>query len=74
MSCLLGKTDYCKSLLNKFKMIKKCFYVLKRLIFIYLPELSYVLKKKKISSSYYISSQFITLFTNSLSVIIEKLF
>ena len=67
MSALLGKTDYGKSLLNEFEMIKKCFYVFERLIFIYLPELSCVLKKNNVSSSYYISPWFITLFTNSLS-------
>ena len=67
MSALLGKTDYGQSLLNEFEMIKKCFYVFERLIFIYLPELSCVLKKNNVSSSYYISPWFITLFTNSLS-------
>ncbi len=67
MSCLLSKTDYGNSLINEFEMIKKNFYVFERLISIYLPELSCVLKKHNVSSSYYISPWFITLFTNSFS-------
>ena len=67
MSCLLSKTDYGKSFLNEFEMIKKYFYVFERLIYIYLPELSIVLKKNNVDSGSYISPWFITLFTNNLS-------
>ena len=63
--CLLSKTDYGKSFLNEFEMINKYFY--ERLIYIYLPELSIILKKNNVDSGSYISSWFITLFTNNLS-------
>ena len=45
--------------------MKKYFYVFERLISLFLPELSTLLKKNNVFPSYYISPWFITLFTHS---------
>ena len=66
-SALLSKTEYPKLIINNFGLMKKYFYVFERLINIYLPDLDIILRKNNVSSGYYISPWFITLFTHSFS-------
>lgn len=66
-SAILQKTEYGKLMENDFELMKKYFYVFERMIEIYLPEVHSILKKNNISTSYYISPWFITLYTNSHS-------
>ena len=64
-SALITKGDYGSLMENNFEEMKKYFYVFERLINIYLPDLYIVLNKNNVSSSYYITPWFITLFTHS---------
>ena len=64
-SAILGKTKYGNLIIDEFSLMKKYFYVFERLINLYLPELSILLKQNNVSPSYYISPWFITLFTHS---------
>ena len=64
-SAILGKTNYGNLIIDEFSLMKKYFYVFERLINLYLPELSILLKQNNVSPSYYISPWFITLFTHS---------
>ena len=62
---LLTYTKYGDLFKNDLAQLKKCFYLFDRLISIYLPELYAFFMDNNIQSSYFISSWFITLFTNS---------
>ena len=64
-SAILNKTKYGDLIKDDFYLMKKYFYVFERLINIYLPELSTLLKQNNVLPSYYISPWFITLFTHS---------
>ena len=64
-SAILGKTNYGNLIIDEFSLMKKYFYVFERLINLYLPELSILLKQNNVLPSYYISPWFITLFTHS---------
>ena len=64
-SAILSKTKYGNLILDDFSLMKKYFYVFERLISLYLPELSTLLKQNNVLPSYYISPWFITLFTHS---------
>ena len=64
-SAILGKTKYGNLIIDEFSLMKKYFYVFERLINLYLPELSILLKQNNVLPSYYISPWFITLFTHS---------
>ena len=64
-SAILGKTNYGNLIIDEFSLMKKYFYVFERLINLYLPELSILLKQNNVLPSYYISPWFITLLTHS---------
>ena len=64
-SAILDKTKYGDLIHDDFNLMKKYFYVFERLINLYLPELSTLLKHNNVLPSYYISPWFITLFTHS---------
>ena len=64
-SAILCKTKYGDLIRDDFNLMKKYFYVFERLINLYLPELSTLLKQNNVFPSYYISPWFITLFTHS---------
>ena len=64
-SAILCKTKYGNLITDEFSLMKKYFYVFERLINLYLPELSILLKQNNVLPSYYISPWFITLFTHS---------
>ena len=64
-SSILKKTEYSNLALNEFNLMKKYFYVFERLICIYLPELYTAFKRNNISTNYFISPWFITLYTHS---------
>ena len=64
-SAILKKTKYGDLIVDDFILMKKYFYVFERLISLFLPELSTLLKKNNVFPSYYISPWFITLFTHS---------
>jgi hypothetical protein len=64
-SALITKGNYGSLMEKNFEEMKKYFYVFERLINIYLPDLYIVLNKNNVSSSYYITPWFITLFTHS---------
>ena len=64
-SSILNKTEYSNLALNDFNLMKKYFYVFERLICIYLPELYTAFKRNNISTNYFISPWFITLYTHS---------
>ena len=65
-------TDYGKLFINDLEKLKKYFYVFGRLLHVLLPELDYYLKDNKIDVSYFVSSWFITLFTNTFQNIKDK--
>ena len=64
-SAILKKTKYGDLIIDDFSLMKKYFYVFERLISLYLPELSTLLRQNNVLPSYYISPWFITLFTHS---------
>ena len=64
-SAILSKTKYGNLIIDEFSLMRKYFYVFERLINLYLPELSLLLKQNNVLPSYYISPWFITLFTHS---------
>ena len=64
-SAILSKTKYGNLIVDEFSLMKKYFYVFERLINLFLPELSTLLKQNNVLPSYYISPWFITLFTHS---------
>ena len=62
---LLTYSKYGELFKNDLTLLKKFFYIFERLISIFLPELYTFFKDNNIKTSYFISSWFITLFTNS---------
>ena len=64
-SAILSKTKYGDLIKEDFGLMKKYFYVFERLINLFLPELSILLRQNNVFPSYYISPWFITLFTHS---------
>ena len=62
---LLTYSKYGDLFKNDLTLLKKFFYIFERLISIFLPELYAFFKDNNIKTSYFISSWFITLFTNS---------
>ncbi len=64
-SAILCKTKYGDLIKDDFNLMKKYFYVFERLINLYLPELSTLLRQNNVFPSYYISPWFITLYTHS---------
>ena len=62
---ILEATEYGDLFMNDLKRLNKYFYVFERLIFIYLPEVFLHLSNTKISTKFFISPWFITLFTNA---------
>ena len=69
---ILDFTDYGDLLMNDLKRLNKYFYVFERLIFIYLPEVFLHSTNTKISTKFFISPWFITLFTNAYKTIKGK--
>ena len=69
---ILDFTDYGDLFMNDLKRLNKYFYVFERLIFIYLPEVFLHLTNTKISTKFFISPWFITLFTNAYKTIKGK--
>lgn len=62
---LFTSTKYGELFKNDLEQLKKFFYIFERLISIFLPELYIYFLYNKIEVNYFISSWFITLFTNS---------
>lgn len=62
---LLQNTDYGDLFMNDFYKLKEFFYIIERLMSIFIPELFTYLKNLGITPNYYLSPWFITLFTNS---------
>ena len=62
---LINNTNYGELFLNDFSKLKKYFYFFERLLQIYLPELYLYFINSNINVSFFISSWFITIFTNS---------
>ena len=69
---ILNSTEYGKLFKEDLERLKKYFYVFERLLKILLPELYFYLKDNNIDVSYFISSWFITLFTNTFQHIKDK--
>ena len=68
-SLLLDNTDYSDLFANELKRMNKYFYVVDRLICLYLPEVFTHLKLENVSVAYYASPWFVTLFTNALNYV-----
>ena len=66
---LLTSTKYGDLFKNDLAQLKKFFYIFERIISIFIPELYNFLIKNNIKVSYFISSWFITLFTNAYQYI-----
>ena len=66
---LLTSTKYGDLFKNNLARLKKFFYVFERLISIFIPELYNFLMSNNIKVNYFISSWFITLFTNAYQFI-----
>jgi hypothetical protein len=64
-NCLLTSTAYGDLFFNELSKLNKYFYVFDRLIYIYTPEIAMHLKNKDLTSRYFASPWFITLFTNA---------
>ena len=62
-NAILTCSSFGDLFVNGFALMKKYFYVFERLLTVYLPEVSGVLKQNNVNPSYYISPWFITLFT-----------
>ena len=62
---LLTSTKYGELFKNDLAQLKKFFYIFERIISIYIPELYNFLLSNNIKVNYFISSWFITLFTNA---------
>ena len=69
---LLTSTEYGTLFKNDLAQLKSFFYIFERLISIFLPELYTFFIDNNIKVSYFISSWFITLFTNSFQYIDVK--
>ena len=57
-------TKYKTIFLNELKLLRLYFAIFDKLLYIYIPTIYSYLNKNKISSNYYMSAWFITLFTN----------
>jgi len=57
-------TNYKNIFLNELKLLRLYFAIFDKLLYIYIPTIYSYLNKNKISSNYYMSAWFITLFTN----------
>ena len=64
-NAILTCSSFGDLFINGFALMKKYFYVFERLLTVYLPEVSGVLKQNNVNPSYYISPWFITLFSNA---------
>ena len=64
---ILYSTDYCSLVVNDLSKLNAFFYCFERLLSIMFPEMNTYLKNNKIGAAYFLSSWFITLFTNSFS-------
>ena len=68
---IIQNTEYGELFLNDLIKLKQFFYILERLINMYMPELYIYLKNSGISSSFFSSPWFITLFTHCYQYITE---
>ena len=64
---ILYSTDYCSLVVNDLSKLNSFFYCFERLLNIMFPEMNTYLKNSKVGAAYFLSSWFITLFTNSFS-------
>ena len=69
---LLKTSDYGKLFTNELANLKKYFYVFERLLNILLPELFNYLRVNNVKMSYFTSSWFITLFTDTYTSLKKK--
>ena len=69
---LLTSTKYGELFKNDLAQLKKFFYIFERIISIYIPELFNFLLINNIKVNYFISSWFITLFTNAYQYLKNK--
>ena len=69
---LLTSTKYGELFKNNLAQLKKFFYIFERIMSIYIPELFNFLVINNIKVNYFISSWFITLFTNAYQYIKDK--
>jgi len=58
-------TKYKNIFLNELKLLRLYFAIFDKLLYIYIPTIYSYLNKNKISSNYYMSAWFITIFTNT---------
>jgi len=68
---MLQNTEYGEIFLNELSRLKQFFFILDRLIYIYMPELYFSFKNTGVLTSFFCSSWFITLFTNSFQYIAD---
>ena len=64
---ILFATDYCSLVVNDLSKLNAFFYCFERLLNIMFPEMNTYLKNSKVGGGFFLSSWFITLFTNSFS-------
>jgi hypothetical protein len=69
---ILEKTKYGELFVNDLKRLKEFFYIFERLINMYYPELYVYLRNSGISTSFFCSPWFITLFTHCYQYITES--
>jgi hypothetical protein len=69
---LITSTEYGELFKNDLAKLKKIFYIFERLISIFLPELYTYFLDNNIKVNYFLSSWFITLFTNTFQYINEN--
>lgn len=68
---ITSSTDYGQIFYQDLFKLRQFFYVLDRLIFIYMPELNIYFKNNSILVSFFCSPWFITLFTNTFQYILK---
>ena len=66
MMGLLESTKFSKIFYNDLKKLKVYFIVFEKILYLYLPVTSLLLKNNNIMTNYYLSPWFITLFTNCI--------
>lgn len=69
---MVQNTEYGEIFLNELVKLKQFFYILDRLLFIYMPELYFSFKNSGVLTSFFCSPWFITLFTNCYQYVADS--
>ena len=69
---MVQNTEYGEIFLNELVKLKQFFYILDRLLFIYMPELFFSFKNSGVLTSFFCSPWFITLFTNCYQYVADS--